>query len=349
MDIKGELYAATARRRRDMGQKVYVLDMRDGHASDALNPLDLAAFGGESVASARSFAAELIDRPLDEKDPFWTNTSETVLAGGIAWLRDDCKPEECNLGKLYDIWNDSDTDYAIAVALDNKTIKTPSAVAAFGGYLSLPDKETRPCVKGTVQTYLRFLDSPFVRRITDHTTIDIEGLLAGRSISIYIIVPPAKLLAYRPLLRLWISGLVMALTHREQEPEHKTLFLIDELGNLGKIEGLVTAFTLLRSFGVTIWGFLQNPSQLSIYGSHARTILDNAGVISVFGARNRQMAADFAGIVGGDVDTIMDMDRDDQLLLIEGGRPILSRRLKYYADPEFAGLYEDARQERGRR
>ncbi len=94
---------------------------------------------------------------------------------------------------------------------------------------------------------------------------------------------------------------------------------------------------------------MQNPAQLSIYGSYARSILDNAGIISVFGARNRQMAADFAGIVGGDVDAIMDMDKDDQLLLIEGGRPILSRRLKYYADPEFAGLFDSTQQGRGRR
>ena len=43
LDMKGEVYAATAQARRDMGQDVYVIDLRDGSDSGSLNPLDLAA------------------------------------------------------------------------------------------------------------------------------------------------------------------------------------------------------------------------------------------------------------------------------------------------------------------
>src|SRR5579872_4880257 len=72
LDMKGEVHAATAQARRDMGQRVHVLDLRDGAETDSLNPLGLAALSGtDPAAIGRSFAAELIERAPDERDRFW--------------------------------------------------------------------------------------------------------------------------------------------------------------------------------------------------------------------------------------------------------------------------------------
>src|SRR6202035_6019757 len=38
LDMKGEVYAATAQARRRMGQSVHVIDLHDGAQSDSLNP-----------------------------------------------------------------------------------------------------------------------------------------------------------------------------------------------------------------------------------------------------------------------------------------------------------------------
>ena len=51
--------------------------------------------------------------------------------------------------------------------------------------------------------------------------------------SLYLIVPPFKLNAYRPLLRLWLTGLILLLTPRKQRPQERTLMLCDEVGTLG--------------------------------------------------------------------------------------------------------------------
>src|SRR5450755_3057030 len=62
LDMKGEVFAATAQARRAMGQEVCVVDLRDGGESGSLNPLDLAArSGSDAAATGRSFAAELIE------------------------------------------------------------------------------------------------------------------------------------------------------------------------------------------------------------------------------------------------------------------------------------------------
>jgi type IV secretion system protein VirD4 len=150
-----------------------------------------------------------------------------------------------------------------------------------------------------------------------------------------IVVPPLRLTAYRPLLRMWLSGLILSLTQRKTPPTQRTLLLCDEVGNLGRIDALLTAATLLRSWDLTLWCFWQNAAQLSIYGPQANTLVDNAGVVQVFGARNHRMAQDIANLIGGvSPDEILKMKPDEQILLIEG-KLIRCKQARYYSDKAF--------------
>ena len=75
--------------------------------------------------------------------------------------------------------------------------------------------------------------------------------------------------------------------------------LCDEVGNIGRIDSLLSAATLMRSWALTLWCFWQNIAQLQIFGAQANTLVDNAGAIQAFGARNLRMAQDLANILGG--------------------------------------------------
>jgi type IV secretion system protein VirD4 len=336
LDMKGEVYAATAQARRDMGQDVYVIDLRDGSDSGSLNPLDLAArCGTDPAATGRSFAAELIERGSDERDRFWNDWSETMIGAATAWLLADRPPEERRLSSLFDLFTDDDVTYKLAVMLDKKEVPNRAARAAFASFLQLPDQNTRPSVLGTVQSHLRLFDSDLTRRLTDTTTMDIDGFLAGKPMSLYIIVPPFRLSAYRPLLRLWLSGLILLLTQRRHPPQERTLMLCDEIGNLGRLEALLMATTLLRAGGLTVWSFWQNAAQLQIYGSQANTLLDNAGIIQIFGIRNYRMAQDLANVVGGiSADELLGLPPNEQILLIES-KLLRCRQVRHYDDREF--------------
>ena len=338
LDMKGEVHAATADSRRAMGQGVYVLDLRDDRHADSLNPLDLIArYGGEPAVMARSFAAEFIERG-EEREKFWNDSAENLLTGGVAWLFADRPAEERRISALFDLFTNDDVAYSLAVLLDTKAVVNRAAKAAFASFLQLPERETRPSVLGTLHTHLRLFDSDLVRRLTDTTTIDLDAFIAGKPMSLYIIVPPLRLNAYKPLLRMWLSGLMLALTQRKTPPKERTLMLCDEIGNLGRLDALLTAATLLRSWGLTLWTFWQNAAQLQIYGSQANTLVDNAGVIQVFGARNRRMAQDFANLVGGITpDDILNMPPDEQIILIEGS-PIRCKQVRHYNDERLFGV-----------
>ena len=336
LDMKGEVFAATAQARRAMGQEVCVVDLRDGGESGSLNPLDLAARGGtEAAATGRSFAAELIERGANENDRFWNDWAETMIAGGAAWLLADRPAEERRLSTLFDLFMCDDVVYQIAVMLDKKEVSNRAAKAAFASFLQLPEQNTRPSVLGSVQSHLRLFDSDLTRRLTDTTTIDLDAFIEGKPMSLYIVVPPFRLSAYRPLLRLWLSGLILLLTQRKRPPEERTLMLCDEIGNLGRLEALLTATTLLRSWGVTLWTFWQNAAQLQIYGSQANTLVDNAGVIQIFGARNYRMAQDLANVIGGiSADELLRLPRNEQVLLVES-KVQRCRQIRHYEDQMF--------------
>ncbi len=333
LDPKGEIHAASAEARRAMGQEVHVLDLRDENPlAGSLNPLDLASrCGSEAAVIARSFAAEIIERRGQERDPFWNDWAETCIAGACAYMLADAKPEERRMSAIFDLFNNDDVTYTLAVYLDAKDkVKNRAARAAFIALLNLPDKETRPSVLGTVQTHLRLFDSDLTRRLTDTSSMDVDALIAGKPMSLYIIVPPFRLTAYRPLLRMWISGLILAMTRRKTPPKERTLMLCDEAGKLGSMDALLTAATLLRSFGLTLWTFWQNVDQLKVYGEQANTLIDNAGVIQIFGARNRRMAKDLSDIVGSiTAEEILGMQPDEQFLLMEG-KGLRCKQVRYY-------------------
>jgi type IV secretion system protein VirD4 len=336
LDMKGEVYKATAEARRAMGQEVHVLDLRDDGEPGSLNPLHLAAHtGSEAAAVARGFAAEFIERSDGERDRFWNDWAETVITGGAAWLLEDIPKQQRKLSSLFDILTDDDAVYRIASMLDNKEVRNRAGKAAFSSFLQLPSENTRPSVLGTALSHLRLFDSDLMRRLTDTTSIDLDAFIAGTPMSLYIIVPPFRLSAYRPLLRIWLSGLILALTLRKTPPEYRTLLICDEAGNLGRLDTLLTAATLLRSWGLTLWTFWQNAAQLQLYGPQANTLIDNAGVVQAFGARNRRMAEEFVNLVGGvSPDDILKMPRDEQLLLIEG-KLLRCKQARYYSDRDF--------------
>jgi type IV secretion system protein VirD4 len=338
LDMKGEVHAKTADARRAMGQQVHVIDLRDDTESKgSLNPLQLLTLSGSDPAAiGRTLAAQIVERGAGERDRFWSDTSETMIAGTASWLLADCEPEKRRISELFDIFTHEDVPYHLAVQLDQKKVNNRAARAAFVSFLNMPERETRPSVLASVQTHLRLFDSDLVRRVTDTTSLDLDALIAGEPLSLYLIVPPIRLNAYRPLLRLWLTGLIMLLTQRKQIPRERTLMLVDEAGNLGQIDALLTAATLLRSWGLTLWLFFQSADQLKIYGEHANTLVDNAGIVQTFGARNHRMAQDLANLIGGiSAQEILNLPKDEQILLIEG-KLTRCRQARYYDDPLFA-------------
>lgn len=343
-DPKGEVVAAAHWQRERLGQKVVVLDPFGvtGLRSDALNPLDLAGLidPGRPEDAGASLATLLTGGQMSLKDPFWDTTSTAFMSGLITWLLADCPPEERRFSRLFELFTDNDLAYRLAVMLDTKAVHHPTAYAEVAAFLNHPERETRPSVQSSARQHFALFGSAAVRAATDRTNFDLRDLVEGRPLSLFLVVPPTKLLSHRPLVRLWLGTLILALATRQRPPAERTLMLVDEAAQIGRMEPILQTATLLRGAGVTLWTYFQSPAQLeATYGRDAMVLADNAGVIQLFGARNGRMAEAYARLLG-DVspEAIMQLDRDEQLLLVEGANSFRCRRLTYWSDPLFKGL-----------
>lgn len=146
------------------------------------------------------------------------------------------------------------------------------------------------------------------------------------------------------------------------------LFLLDEFAALGRLEAVERAMGLMAGYGLQLWPILQDMSQLKdLYGDRAGTFIANAGVQQVFGVNDFETAKWLSQMIGQETagfqtdsfkpgdgpsfsnnltgrdlltpDEIMQLPPDRQLLRVQGQATAIAQKLRYYADPEFAGLF----------
>ena len=124
-------------------------------------------------------------------------------------------------------------------------------------------------------------------------------------------------------------------------PRQRTLFLLDECAQLGSLPILRQAITLLRGSGLQTWTFWQDLSQLrQLYPNDWQTIVNNSGVLQVFGITNRHMAREWAELLGRQPDELARLAREDAVILRQGQESVVCRRPDYLRDEMFAGMFD---------
>lgn len=343
LDVKGEAYQVAARRRRELGQRVAVLDpfgVVTPH-SDGLNPLDLFDLPGASVeADAEMIAAALAAGHEFASDRYWNDTGTGLVAGLIAHVATTEPTEKRNLNTLRDHLHHDDLDYQIAVWLDAKEAKSRMVRDEFVAYLAAPSDKTRPCIRSTAMSYVKALASDRVAATLARSTFDLAGVVDGQPLSIFLVIPPDKLESHRSLLRLWVGTLLTAVARRRRATPQRTLFLIDECAQLGELPVLRQALTLLRGYGLQCWTFFQDISQLRRhYKEDWQTLVNNSGVLQTFGLAPLAVA-EWATLLGVDAADLRRLPPEDELLVTAEAGLTVARRPDYRRDPLFRGLYD---------
>ena len=357
-DIKGENYQVTARRRREMGQQVVVLDpfslvtspevgdKRDRlDKADKLNPFDLFGVpGSDPESDAEMLAAQLAVGHEFSTDRYWEDTGRGLVAGLIADVATSSPPDQRNLCTLRELLYNDDLDYTLAVALDTrKHTMAPLARDEFIAYLAAPSDKTRPCIRTTATTFVKCLGSACVSRSLEGSTFELNDLLHNKPMTIYLVLPPEKLHSHRALLRLWVVTLLTVVMRRTRLPKQRTLFLLDEAAQLGALDLLPQAVSLLRGYGLQLWTFWQDLSQMmKLYPNNWESLVNNAAVLQAFGVPGHASRHSWRIILGdADAQRAAELHADEMLVAI-AGKPIARHtRANYLKDKPFAGRFDN--------
>jgi len=347
LDIKGEAARVTARRRREMGHEVVILDPFQIAIDKpgSLNPLDRLAASSETVEDeALTLASLLSEGRRFEREAFWDDLAENLLAGLFTHVATSEGLNSRALGNVWDMLAEEDFTYTIAKLLDSKGLLSSFVRQQFATFLGHEGDKVRTSVASVAQQHMRVFASRSVQRAVATTSFDLEKVRSGAPLTIFIVMPPTKLISHGALLRLWLSTLLGIITDRTTAPEQPTTFMVDELAVLGGLRAFKEAVTLLRGYGLRCCLFLQSLAQLkSIYPRDHETITENCGAIITFGHTSMAMSRPIAELLGDETaEALFAMTREQIAIRV------IARRLDYLTDRSFAGKFDaNPRYQRG--
>jgi len=373
IDPKGEHAAVTARHRREMGQEVHVLDPLGitGLRGSRFNPLLWLDPQGKNFVEDTSLVADSIHMAQTTKEEiFFSNESKAWVAGDIMHMVTTEPPATRTLATLRAHLTGTKEEFEwLLDDMSGNTAAFGLAARAANRLRQKADRE-RSSVISTAQAETHFLDSPSMREVMAASDFDLGQLKRG-AMTIYLVLPADYLVTHGRWLRLMISLCIASLTRDRTPPRHPVLMVLDEFAALGRLQAIETAMGLLAGYGVQLWPILQDLSQLQdLYPGRWRSFLANAGAVQAFGVNDLGTADYLSSLLGTRTVTvrhegrsndgkqrgtenygpasrpllmpheIMRLQEGRQLVLIQGKSPILADRVRYYADPEFAGLFD---------
>ena len=363
IDPKGENALITARRRRELGQTVAIIDPIGvtGLASTPLNPLDLLDPAGPTlVDDAMAIIATMIDSRMGRNTSdgdYWSERGATFVLGVVLHVISDLPPARRHLGTVRELVAQAMGEAGVYSQMAESPSASPSSAATvlgalersrnaeaarIGQMLRIGAVSTLGGILSFAQSIVEVARGDAITKSLSSTGFDLDAVTRGDPLSIYLVLPPHMLDSHGKLLRLWVHTLMTLITRRNARPAKSTLFLLDEAAQLGTFNPLRRAVTLMRGYGLQTWSFWQDPSQLrNLYPDDWQTMVNNCRAVQCFGANTMLAAESMAAIVGfRPADRLLDLADNEMLLQLSGDAPVLARLPSYLTDPAFAGTFD---------
>src|ERR1700722_11554125 len=266
IDPKGENLLVTARYRKvELGHRILLLDpfkaVKDeyldkyGLKRGRLNPMDLFGLSQATTfdLDAQVIASLLAGVDASLEDPFWDKSAKRVLAGLLLDELNESKKEirSPKLRNVIDIIFGDDPISQIRAICQKKDLSLFIKASLNGGLIPhAASPGMREGINATAQIYLSIFQSPELLESLEESTINLADIKNKDDYPLYIIIPPTKLHSHSSLLQTWVGVLMHAVMERDSRPEFSTLFMLDECANLGRMQVLRKAVTLLRGYGL---------------------------------------------------------------------------------------------------
>lgn len=367
-DIKLENYELTSGwRQKELKQKVFLWNPADPDGiSHCYNPLDwISKKPGKMVDDVQKISSFL----LPEQE-FWQNEGRALLVGVMLYLlADDNRPN--TLGEVVRVLRSDDVVYTLAVVLDTMGKKIhPVSYMNLASYLQKPDKE-RGSVTSTANSSLELWANPLIDTTTASSDFDLNQF-KKQTHTLYVGLTPDNISRLEPLMGMFYQQCASIFTAKmpQKDDVHGILMLMDEFPTLGKMEQFQAGIAYFRGYKVRLFLIIQDTEQLKgIYEeSGMNSFLSNSTYRITFAANNMETANLISQLLGNKtVDQIsynkpkyldlnpgsrslhvshtqralllpqevIQLPREDQILLIESQPPIKSKKIFYFKESMF--------------
>ena len=378
IDPKGENARVTTRQRETFGP-VHCLDPFgiSNRPTARYNPLDRRDAGSLDLAEDAMTLADALVFDEQTTEAHWNEEAKALISGIILYVVCHDDAAHRTLTSVRDYLTLAPDDFTALLTVMQASDGAGGLIArAANRHVSKSHREAAG-VLSAAQRHTHFLDSPRIAQVvaaSDFAFADLKHNVA----SIFLILPPDRLDTYSRWLRLLVAQAINELARSSAKPPRPVLLLLDEFAALGRLQPVERAMGLMAGYGLQLWPILQDIHQLrSLYGKSAGTFLSNAGVLQAFGVNDYDTADMLSKTMGRetityetsgqsekdvmlkdpersvsktqhlatrnlmDANEIMKLAPDTLLLMRVGEDPLIVKKLRYYADKEFAGMVND--------
>ena len=302
VDPRGEMWCVAARRRREMGRRVRLLDpfgVVKNHArefpeahlpatkSATYNPLD---FIREDESLAVRDINVLLDALLTpppvsahQNTRHFYESARAIIAGYVAWVCFKESVEERTLGRVYRLL------CATPIEREGFMDRVAEEVPFAGGLAHLAvqrqaqvGKEEGGSNFTTIANQLAFLNFPEMVSHTRASSFDPLELADGNT-DIFVVAPEEMVEHVKGWIRMWITIPNAIASMRALERD--LLIVIDEMPRLGTLKPVMDGYSMAAGKGVHFWCFAQSFSALdATWGKENRKTLTHlAEIVQILG------------------------------------------------------------------
>ncbi|UIY31822.1 type IV secretory system conjugative DNA transfer family protein (plasmid) [Neorhizobium galegae] len=302
LDMSGELFEETSGYLKDKGYEVFLL-APGARYTDGYNPLDLISDEpNQRITDLQKLTQMLLpERLRSDSSDFWEESARILLTAMLGFVL-ECPDTRKSLSELYRILNSmSDERKAIIQLLENYepvlSDQTRMQLTKFAGR----HEKLGEGIAAEIVAKLNFLQNPLVEALTSITTIPIDTI-RQRKLVIYIQADWNAMQIYERLVSMFIQQMADKLVQMGplRNGEHEVLMMLDEFGNGGRIDTVLTLAPLIRKNGVRFVFILQDGAQLErLYQRSGQKILMGASTIKLFmNFQNQEDAAAVSAAAG---------------------------------------------------
>jgi len=289
-DTKGELYSITYNYLKQKNYKIRIINLRDAFDSDGWNPLHLPYkyYKEGNIDEAGDLIenfSKSLTKNLSSKDMYWEKSASSVLTAlCYAIIEDAPKESQTNLYSIYNLIVEHgakiiDRQNSLDLYFQQKPFGNLAKNAYATG--SFAKGETRATLFSVLATVIKMFSDTGIANLTSRTDFELEDIGKEKT-AVFLIIPDEKQSRHE-LASLFIDQCYMALINLAQSLSDGKLpirvnFVLDEYGNMPKIQSMSNKITVSRSRGIRFFCVVQNFLQIKEkYKDEYETIRSNCG------------------------------------------------------------------------
>ena len=285
LDVKGELYDATAAYRKQ----------RLGHRIIRINPLNVLNAGthrfnplafldpkkeDECTLAIQSIAQALV--PHDKDKPFFSNRARSLICavlGKIVW-EEKRQGRTATLPMLSTVLHLSGENLA-AWLLEAADV-CPLVIVKENAASFIGSGDMIESVKATALQGLEFLKLPAIAEFLSGHDFNFRDLRTQKA-TVYFMIPLHALGSMSFFIRLMVQVAFADFERFEDKNKNRVLLILDEVAQLGNMEKITNAYSIMRGYSLRVWSIFQDLNQMKgVYPDRWESMLSSADIAQFF-------------------------------------------------------------------